>query len=482
MTNESIDESSFYFNPFKTINIDDQEEAPNFDTYPNQETYIGSENLDSEPLRPACLNKTVRGANEIIGDISSENVLSHCRRGEPESFATTASNNDDTITYHQVMNLLKKDDWSAALKKETNNMADYHVWDVIERSNTDKPLNCTWVFKIKPKSSNQSLEYKARLCMQGFKEVFGKDYNTTFTPTGKLVSLCMLISFALQRNLKFHQINVKCAFLNGPIRERITLNPPPGIDVPYNSILLLKKALYGLKKAPKEWHLTLSSWLLSVGFNQSYAETCVFWSLNTWLYVYVDDIAIFSDEPKIFIKMISKRFKIEELGSAKHLLGMKVTQLNSCVLLTQTQYIEDTLTKYGCQDLFSLATPMFPGSHLVKASSNEIEEYLAFNVHYQGLVGALNYLSVTTRPNINFAVGCLSQFLNNPGIKHWNAACHVLRYLKGTKDFGITLCKTPINQTNILSYVDQAGQAVQSHLNPQLAISYYGTIILFLGV
>jgi hypothetical protein len=152
--------------------------------------------------------------------------------------------------------------------------------------------------------------------------------------------------------------------------------------------------------------------------------------------------------------MISKCFKIKELGSAKHLLGMKVSQLELCVLLTQTQYIEDTLVKYGCQDLFSLATPMFPGSHLVKASSNEIEEYLALNVHYQGLVGALNYLSFTTRPNITFAVGCLSQFLNNPGIKNWNAACHVLHYLKGTKDFGITLCKTPIDQTNILSYVN----------------------------
>jgi hypothetical protein len=80
--------------------------------------------------------------------------------------------------------------------------------------------------------------------------------------------------------------------------------------------------------------------------------------------------------------MISKRFKIKELGSAKHLLGMKVTQLESCVLLTQTQYIEDTLVKYGCQDHFLLATPMFPGLHLVKASSNEIEEYLALNVYY----------------------------------------------------------------------------------------------------
>jgi hypothetical protein len=134
----------------------------------------------------------------------------------------------------------------------------------------------------------------------------------------------------------------------------------------------------------------------------------VFWSSNTLLYVHVDDIAIFSEEPKIFIKMISQRFKIKQLGSAKHLLGMKVTQLDSCVLLTQSQYIKETLAKYGCQDLYSLATPMNPGSHLVKAASEEADQYQALNVHYRGLVGALNYLSVTTWPNITFAVGCLS--------------------------------------------------------------------------
>jgi hypothetical protein len=152
--------------------------------------------------------------------------------------------------------------------------------------------------------------------------------------------------------------------------------------------------------------------------------------------------------------MISQCFKIKELGSAKHLLGMKITQLESCVLLTQTQYIEETLAKYSCQDLYSLATPMFPGSHLVQASKEEVDKYLALNVHYCGLVGALNYLSVTTRPDITFAVGCLSQFLNKPGIRHWNAACHVLRYLKGTKDFGTTIRKTSVDYTDILSYVD----------------------------
>jgi hypothetical protein len=133
---------------------------------------------------------------------------------------------------------------------------------------------------------------------------------------------------------------------------------------------------------------------------------------------------------------------------------MKVTQLNSSVHLTQTHYIESTLKKFNCQDLIPLATPMRPNGQLVKASKTEIDKLDKLQVNYRSLVGALNYLSVTTRSDITFTVGCLSQFLKNPGILHWNAAVHVLRYLKGTKDFGITLRSTPVDQVNFVSFVD----------------------------
>jgi hypothetical protein len=163
----------------------------------------------------------------------------------------------------------------------------------------------------------------------------------------------------------------------------------------------------------------LSSWLLSVGFSRSYAEPCVLWSSNTWIYVHVDNIAIFSPEHEIFKSLISKRFKIKDLGSAKNLLGMQVSQLATEVHLTQTHYIEETLSKYQCQDLFPLATPFDPKTNLVKASRDEIDQFLSLKVNYQGLVGTLNYLSVTTRPEITYSIGCLYQFLNNPGIVHW---------------------------------------------------------------
>jgi hypothetical protein len=82
---------------------------------------------------------------------------------------------------------------------------------------------------------------------------------------------------------------------------------------------------------------------------------------------------------------------------------------------------------------------MKPNSQLIQATDDEIVEFKNLGESYRGIVGALNYLSTTTRPDITFAVGCLSQFLNDPGILHWEAAVHTLRYLKGSKDFGITI-------------------------------------------
>jgi hypothetical protein len=122
--------------------------------------------------------------------------------------------------------------------------------------------------------------------------------------------------------------------------------------------------------------------VLSVGFKKSYAEPCVSWSSNTWLYVHVDDIAIFSSELESFKNLIKKRFKIKDLGVAKHLLGMEVVQSESEICLHQTQYIEDTIEKYGCEDLTPLATPMKPNSQLVLETEDQIHQYEEKNMSY----------------------------------------------------------------------------------------------------
>jgi hypothetical protein len=127
-----------------------------------------------------------------------ENILTHCQRGIEQYGAKVEEGS--TLTYKQVLNPLEKPKWEEAIVKEVNNMMDYEVWDVIDRTPEEKPSSCKWVFKIKPEESNQAKEFKARLCVQGWNKVFGQDYNFTYAPTGKLTSLCLLINFALQHD------------------------------------------------------------------------------------------------------------------------------------------------------------------------------------------------------------------------------------------------------------------------------------------
>jgi hypothetical protein len=264
----------------------------------------------------------------------------------------------------------------------------------------------------------------------------------------------MLIVFALKRKLSFHQIDIKSAFLNAPLTEDIFLNPPPGVNIPGNKVLKLKKAMYGLKQAPNAWHRTLTEWLGQIGFKRCDAEPCVFWRKGTFLYLHVNDLAIFSKNPEGFKDEVRTRFKIKDLGESNLLLGMNVIQESDSVTLTQRHYIDTQLERFGCQHLYPASTPMKPNSHLVKSSRQEQEAHRESGNNYRSLVGALNYLSVTTRPDITFAVSSLSQYLNEPGSVHWDAGIQVLRYLKGTKDIGLHFQCDNSADDSLVGYAD----------------------------
>jgi hypothetical protein len=112
------------------------------------------------------------------------------------------------------------------------------------------PLDTTWVFKIKDNRHGNPLKYKGRLCVQGFNQIQGLDFDKTFAPTGKVSTLQIILLYSLHQNLEVTQFEVQGAFLHAPLSEDVFIKTPKGVnrDSPY---LKLKKALYGLKQAPK---------------------------------------------------------------------------------------------------------------------------------------------------------------------------------------------------------------------------------------
>lgn len=99
-----------------------------------------------------------KASKEIIGDISDKNILNFDRRGNPIKSYVTEAHNQDKLTYNQVMNSNKKQQWNEAINKEISNIENHAVWRAVERKGDEKPLSCVWVFRVKKDEENKPVE------------------------------------------------------------------------------------------------------------------------------------------------------------------------------------------------------------------------------------------------------------------------------------------------------------------------------------
>ncbi|GJW59289.1 retrovirus-related pol polyprotein from transposon TNT 1-94 [Tanacetum coccineum] len=147
--------------------------------------------------------------------------------------------------------------------------------------------------------ANGSIErFKATLVAKRFNQKEGVDYKETFAPVAKMVSFRALIAIATYHNWIIEQLDINNAFLHGDLYEEVYMTVPQGYSstLPPNSVCKLKKSLYGLKHAYRQWFIKLTDFLKGLGFHQSYADTSLLTltkgSSFTALLIYVDDILI----------------------------------------------------------------------------------------------------------------------------------------------------------------------------------------------
>ncbi|KAK1678745.1 hypothetical protein QYE76_039593, partial [Lolium multiflorum] len=154
----------------------------------------------------------------------------------------------------KVFEALEDSDWLEAMHEELNNFKRNKVWTLVE-----KPKGCRnvigtkWIFKNKQDEFGNVVRNKARLVAQGFSQVEGIDFGETYAPVARLESIRILLAYASHHNFKLQQMDVKSAFLNGPLHEEVYVKQPPGFeDLNFpNHVYKLDKALYGLKQAPR---------------------------------------------------------------------------------------------------------------------------------------------------------------------------------------------------------------------------------------
>jgi hypothetical protein len=159
------------------------------------------------------------------------------------------------------------------------------------------------------------------------------------------------------------------------------------------------------------------------------------------LALYVDYILIFSNNEKHLTKIkkdLMSKFNMNDLGVAKHALGIEIKQECGKFYLNQTQYINSILKGFNMQECQPISTPMECG----KDFNSKEKDKGRPQVPYQSLTGSLMCLAVCTRPDIAHAVSLLSQFNSCYTTEHWKWAKRVLRYLKGTMEHNLLFRKT----------------------------------------
>ncbi|GKV48270.1 hypothetical protein SLEP1_g55092 [Rubroshorea leprosula] len=289
-----------------------------------------------------------------------------------------------------VSQALKDHRWRQAMSEKFTALVSQGTWDLVPLAPNQNIIGCKWVFRLKQGKDERVERYKARLVAKGFHQQPGTNYTQTFSPVIKPTTIRAILSIAVSKGWKIHQLDINNAFLHEKLDEQLFMQQPAGFIDPHlpHHVCRLQKSIYGFKQAPRMWFRELKQFLLAH-----------------------DDILIIGSNP----------IAIDNL----------ITAMSSKFSL---RYTQDILQRAGMDNAKVVSTPL--------SSTTSLRQFLGHSLTdpttYRQIVGSLQYLSLT-RPDLCFAVNRQSQFMHNPSDLHWQAVKRVLRYLNGTKFHGLLL-------------------------------------------
>ena len=365
-----------------------------------------------------------------------------------------------------VRDALKDRNWHDAMKSEISSLEKNDTWELVPRPEGKNIVGSRWVFKIKRNSDGSVSRYKARLVAQGYSQVQGVDYNEVFSPVARFSAIRSLLAVANAYDYEIHQMDVETAFLNGTLDYEIYMEQPKGFIDPNrpDHVCKLKKSLYGLKQSARCWNTTLDDYLLSEGYTKSDADDCIY--IKTVkihneehfviLAVYVDDVVPISDNIDVLEEekaKLKERFVMVDNGDIDYMLGLQIKRDRNerKLSISQPNYLENVLERFNMTNCNPVSTPMETGRKFSKLSDNEAP--FTDTQLFQQAVGCLMYAATTTRPDIASAIGILAQYMSAPSMSHWSGIKRILRYIKGTQNFGL-LFSTDEGNNELVGYSD----------------------------
>ena len=322
------------------------------------------------------------------------------------------------------------------------------------------PLKTRFVFKVKEKENPDDDIFRARLVTLGFDQIFGINFDETFSPTTKANILRLFLYFVLlfDMTLPIHLDAVK-AYMNSDIDADIWVLPPKDpneIFFKKGTVFKLKKAIYGLKQAGRLWHELVHKMLVSLGFQTLKTEPCFYYSVLgnvlTFIIVYVDDILLSSQSEEIrdiILKKIMSTYEFTNEGVVSEFLGIRIQfyidKFQRYITLDQDKMIIAKNEEFDLGDEPISPIPMDPKEKLSAQDEPADKDF-----PYRELIGSALHISRWTRCDIANTVSKLSSFNNKPTRKAAKAVKRLWAYLRGTSHLKFQLSLSNIRKAAFL--------------------------------
>lgn len=289
--------------------------------------------------------------------------------------------------------------------------------------------------------------------MGGHRQVEGVNYTETFSVAAKMPTIHAVLANAAQQDWEIEHINVKSAYLNATLKEMVYMKAPQGVLKPgqEGKVLRLLKGLYGLKQAGRGWYLEMSRvFIKELGFSRSGVDHSVFYRHSTEEHtiavVATDDMAVTSKQAvnaKKIKSKIQKYWEITNNGVISWFLGFQIKRdrTSRTLSINQCAYIESIVEKFNLLHAKPVTTPIDSGVPFSMAQSpSTLNQVVRMQgVPYNKAIGSVLWPAVMSRPDIAYAVGILSQYIQNPGPAHLEVLKRVIIYLGTMKNYWLTL-------------------------------------------
>ncbi|GJS02047.1 retrovirus-related pol polyprotein from transposon TNT 1-94 [Tanacetum coccineum] len=365
-----------------------------------------------------------------------------------------------TIKPKNIKEAMADHSWIESMQDELNQFERLQVWELVPRPEGKNVIALKWLWKNKCDAENIVVRNKTRLVAKGYKQEEGIDFEESFAPVARLEAVRMFIAYAAHKNITIFQMDVKTAFLNGPLKEEVYVSQPEGfIDPEFpDHVYRLKKALYGLKQAPRAWYDKLSSFLIKHGFTKGIIDPTLFTRRHgediLLVQVYVDDIIFGSTNPdfsKRFANLMKNNFEMSMMGELKFFLGLQVHQSPRGIFISQSQYAIELLKKHGLDECVSMSTPM-----ATERLDADLQGTPTDQTTYRRMIGGLMYLTAS-RPDIAFATFVCARYQARPTVKHLKEVKRIFRYLRQSYNMGLWYPKDSGFELIAYSDADHAG-------------------------